>query len=70
MPQAIFMSDTALAARYQVSRATIWRWAQARRLPNPIKLSEGCTRWRLAEVEQWEHEQLKASGLQKPSQSD
>jgi len=70
MPQAIFMSDTALAARYQVSRATIWRWAQARRFPNPIKLSEGCTRWRLAEVEQWESEQLKASGLQKRSESD
>ncbi len=70
MPQVIFMSDTAVAARYQVSRATIWRWAQARRFPNPIKLSEGCTRWRLAEVEQWESEQLKASGLHKLSQSD
>ena len=62
MPQAIFMSDTALAARYQVSRATIWRWAQAKRFPDPVKLSEGCTRWRLADVEKWENERFKGNG--------
>ena len=61
MPQVIYMSDTALATRYQVSRATIWRWAQTKRFPNPVKLSEGCTRWRLADIEQWESEQVRPS---------
>ena len=62
MHQANYVTDTALAERFQVSRTTIWRWAQARRFPDPIKLSAGCTRWRLADVEQWENEQLKMSG--------
>ena len=61
MLQANFMSDTALAERYQVSRATIWRWARSKRFPGPINLSEGCTRWRLADIEQWETEQLRPS---------
>ena len=63
MHQAIYMTDTALAERYQVSRATIWRWAQAKRFPDPIKLSAGCTRWRLIDIEKWETERLKGIGV-------
>ena len=59
MHQASYMTDTALAERYQVSRATIWRWAKSDRFPDPIKLSAGCTRWRIADIEHWESEQLK-----------
>jgi len=58
MQQAIYISDIAVAERYQVSRATIWRWAQSKRFPEPIKLSVGCTRWRLADIEKWEVENL------------
>ena len=60
MHQAIYVTDTILAARFQVSRATIWRWVQTRQFPDPIKLSAGCTRWRLAEVEDWESGQVRA----------
>ncbi len=62
MHQATYVTDAALAERFQLSRATIWRWAQSRRFPDPIKLAAGCTRWRLADVVQWESEQLKMSG--------
>ncbi|MEC8848760.1 MAG: AlpA family phage regulatory protein [Pseudomonadota bacterium] len=48
---ALFLSDFDLGARYSVSRATIWRWAQSGRLPKPVALSPGCTRWRLEDVE-------------------
>ena len=65
MHQAIYVTDTALAERFQVSRATIWRWSQTRRFPDPIKLSAGCTRWRLAEVEEWESGQLNARGARR-----
>lgn len=41
----------ALAARYDVSPSTIWRWVAAKRFPQPVQLSPGCTRWKLAEVE-------------------
>lgn len=52
-----YVSDAALAARYSVSRNTIWRWTEKGELPTPVKLSPGCTRWRLSDVEAWEAKQ-------------
>ena len=46
-----YISDTQLAERYGVSRATVWRWAKAGIITKPIVLSPGCTRWRLDEIE-------------------
>lgn len=43
-----------LMDRLSVSRATIWRWTTEGNLPQPVKLSERCTRWRLIDIEQWE----------------
>lgn len=41
-----------LAARYDVSVATIWRWSapQGKKLPKPKQLSPGCTRWDMEAV--------------------
>lgn len=50
----IYLSDTQLAARYNVHRATPWRWAQDGRFPKPVSLSPGCTRWKLSDIETWE----------------
>jgi prophage regulatory protein len=36
-----------IAAMYDVSVATIWRWAAEGRIKKPVKLSEGCSRWEL-----------------------
>lgn len=49
-----YLRDTDVAARYGTSRPTIWRWTAAGRFPAPVKLSPGCTRWRLADLEAWE----------------
>lgn len=57
MEQSTYIPDTAVADRFSVSRATIWRWSQSGKFPKPIKLSPGCTRWRLSDVEAWEAEQ-------------
>jgi len=51
-----FARDTEIADRYGVSRNTIWRWTKEGRLPSPVRLGPGCTRWRLADIEQWEAE--------------
>ena len=51
---SIWATDIQLATRYSVSRQTIWRWVQSGHLPHPVKLTPGCTRWRLADVEQME----------------
>ncbi|WP_363301091.1 AlpA family phage regulatory protein [uncultured Roseovarius sp.] len=51
----LYLSDEQLAARYNVSRGTVWRWHRTDpTFPRPVKLSPGCTRWKLAEVEAWE----------------
>lgn len=48
----VWASDSQLANFFSVSRATVWRWAAAGRIPQPVKLSPGCTRWKLADIQQ------------------
>ena len=50
----LFLSDHDVSDRYGVNRVTIWRWIKSNHLPPPVKISPGCTRWRLAELEAWE----------------
>ena len=50
-----FISDRQLSYRYDVSRPTIWAWVKSDpTFPRPVKLSPGCTRWSLSEIEAWE----------------
>lgn len=46
-----YLTDRQLAARFAVGRTTIWRWTQEGRLPRPVHLSPGVTRWRLPDIE-------------------
>ncbi len=57
MNQQQYFSDKAVAARYESSRATVWRWVKTGQFPQPVKLGAGTTRWRLADLEQWEAQQ-------------
>jgi predicted DNA-binding transcriptional regulator AlpA len=41
---------------------SIWRLVKAGKFPKPIKLSEGCTVWRLEDVEAWEKSREEVSG--------
>lgn len=54
--QTLFLSDKALATRYEVHRTSIWRWAQNDKLPAPFKIN-GATRWKLSDIEAWEAKQ-------------
>ncbi len=54
---AAYASDADLASYFGVGRATIWRWTKSQGLPAPVKLSAQISRWRLADVRAWEHEQ-------------
>jgi prophage regulatory protein len=51
---SIYAQDIHLASRYSVARATIWRWAAEGRIPQPIKLTPGCARWRVVDLESFE----------------
>jgi len=47
-----------------VSGSSIWAWAKAGKFPKPIKLSENCTAWNVADVEAWSQERISASQRQ------
>ncbi|MBY6121280.1 AlpA family phage regulatory protein [Mameliella alba] len=50
-----YLSDTQVAARYNVHRSTPWRWVKSDpTFPKPVTLTPGCTRWKLADLEAWE----------------
>ncbi|MHA6347593.1 helix-turn-helix transcriptional regulator [Roseivivax sp. CAU 1761] len=49
-PNERYLRDLMVARRYGVSRQSVWRWAAQGRLPKPIKLSEGATRWRESDL--------------------
>lgn len=55
-PGRVYVRDTQLADRYDVTRQTIWRWAREGRFPAPAQLTPGTVRWRLDEVEAWERQ--------------
>jgi len=51
-----FLSDKQVADRYGVTRTSIWRWLKTLEdFPAPVKLSEGCARWTLLSLINWEH---------------
>lgn len=55
MQPTFYLADKQLAERYGVNRVTVWRWRKTDpTFPQPISLSPGCVRWRLADVEAWE----------------
>jgi predicted DNA-binding transcriptional regulator AlpA len=53
-----YMSDIQLAARYGVSRSTIWRWMCSGRLPPPVQITPGTTRWLASEVDALDAQRL------------
>lgn len=58
-PTGPYLSDTAVAQRYAVSRPTIWRWTKSlANFPQPAKLSPGTTRWRLIDLQAFDRTQF------------
>ena len=52
-----FFSDKQLSLKYSVARSSIWRWVQEGTFPKPVRLTPGCSRWKLSDLEKWEAEQ-------------
>lgn len=51
-----YLTDKQVANRYNTGRATPWRWCKVSDFPKPVRLSDGCTRWRLSDLEKWEEQ--------------
>lgn len=50
LPDSAFIQSATLAALFQTSDTTIWRWTKDGKLPKPHKLGGNTTRWRIGEV--------------------
>uniref|UniRef100_UPI00345BAF07 helix-turn-helix transcriptional regulator n=1 Tax=Roseovarius sp. BRH_c41 TaxID=1629709 RepID=UPI00345BAF07 len=58
----IFLTDRQIAERYGVHHLTPRRWLRSDpNFPRPVKLSPGCTRWKLSEIEAWEASKFDAA---------
>lgn len=53
-PRQKYFSAKELADHFGVSLATIWNWARRGLLPEPVRLSPRCTRWRASEIAELE----------------
>ncbi|WP_172960965.1 helix-turn-helix transcriptional regulator [Oceaniglobus roseus] len=52
----IYLSVEQVAARYNVSKDSIWRWRREGDFPKPVRLGGNTSRWRLSELEAYEAE--------------
>lgn len=51
---AEYVSDKFCSIRYEISRATWWRWVREGHAPKPYRFTSQCTRWKLSDVMDWE----------------
>lgn len=61
--ETVYLRDVDVAIRYDVSRPTIWRWVKRGNFPQPVKLSNGATRWRISDLLDWELTQTSTGGV-------
>jgi prophage regulatory protein len=57
---SVYITDRDIAARYRTHRTWAWRKLKTDpSFPKPIKLTQGCTRWKLDAIEAWEAAQTR-----------
>lgn len=48
-----FIADVEAAHLVGVARSYPWKLAARGEFPRPVKITKGCTRWRLSDVQAW-----------------
>lgn len=57
LPQVGFLRQAQVLQFIPFSKSTLWRRVQTRTFPEPVKLSERVTVWRVEDIRQWIAEQ-------------
>ena len=57
----VYLTDRQVAERYGINRATVWSWVKKAKMPEPVRLTPGCARWSVGDLERWESERREAS---------
>jgi prophage regulatory protein len=53
LPPIGFLRQAQVLKIIPISKSTLWRRVQARAFPEPVKLSERVTVWRVEDIRQW-----------------
>lgn len=53
LPETGFLRQPQVLAFVPISKSTLWRRVQARTFPEPVKLSERITVWRVEDIRRW-----------------
>ncbi len=53
LPTTGFLRQPQVLGLVPISKSTLWRRVQARTFPEPVKLSERVTVWRVEDVRRW-----------------
>lgn len=53
LPSMGFLRQAQVLKIIPISKSTLWRRVQARAFPEPVKLSERVTVWRVEDIRQW-----------------
>ncbi len=53
LPETGFLRQPQVLAFVPISKSTLWRRIQARTFPEPVKLSERVTVWRVEDIRRW-----------------
>jgi prophage regulatory protein len=53
LPDSAFIKQPQVLTLVPISASSLWRWVSIGRFPRPIKLSDHCSVWRVADVRQW-----------------
>lgn len=46
-----FEKVQSVAKRFDIGVSTVWEWVKQGEFPAPVKLSKGCTRWKISELQ-------------------
>lgn len=57
LPDTGFLRQPQVLSFVPISKSTLWRRVQARTFPEPVKLSERVTVWRVEDVRRWIEQQ-------------
>ncbi len=67
---SVLIDATELARMLAISKPSVWRWLSESRLPEPIRLTSQCLRWRRDAVLEWIDAGCPAINEQRPASTN
>lgn len=53
LPEAGYMRPKQVMAHFQICESTLWNWVKSGKFCQPLKLSDGVTRFDVTEIRAW-----------------